>query len=338
MSCLGRSRTASTSPTLPPSPTPIGCGRRCRSRSSSTPAARSVPPNRRCGRCSGFSPTDPPSSCSTTASTFSTQPATRWSRSSMRRNESPCWPRAVRGSTSRASGWSRCHHSRSEPTRYACFTTELQPPVPWLSTTRWRGGSASVSTVSPSPSSWRPARCAQIGAAEVDERLSDRFRLLTGSRRRIPRQRTLEATLDWSFDLLDAAEQAVMRRLSVFSGSFTLAAAEAVAQADLQLLSALVDKSLVQRTVDERFRLLETVRAYGEQRLADAARLNQRANASSTGCSQRSRPSATKRWCSGRRPPTASSGPSWRTCTPPWPGQSTGTAGLTWPGSRRTSL
>ena len=114
------------------------------------------------------------------------------------------------------------------------------------------------------------ARSGQLGAAEVARRLTDRFRLLTGSRRRVPRQRTLEATLDWSHDQLNPEEQAALRRLSVFSGSFSLAAAETVADAPAHLFASLVDKSLVQRADGGRFRLLETVRAYAEDRLLEA--------------------------------------------------------------------
>ena len=111
------------------------------------------------------------------------------------------------------------------------------------------------------------ARCGQLGTAQVAQRLNDRFHVLTGSRRRVPRQRTLEATLDWSHDLLRGDEQAALRRLAVFRGSFSLNAAESVTGASADLIGALVDKSLVQLTDHGRFRLLETVRAYAENRL-----------------------------------------------------------------------
>jgi predicted ATPase/class 3 adenylate cyclase len=114
------------------------------------------------------------------------------------------------------------------------------------------------------------ARSGQLGAAEVAQRLSDRFQLLTGSRRRVPRQRTLEATLDWSHDHLSADEQRVFRRLAVFTGTFSLRAAEYVTGAPAELIGMLVDKSLVNRGDDGRFRLLETVRVYAEDRLVDA--------------------------------------------------------------------
>jgi predicted ATPase/DNA-binding CsgD family transcriptional regulator len=120
------------------------------------------------------------------------------------------------------------------------------------------------------------ARLRMMPAAELDARLDERFALLTGgSRTALPRQQTLRAMVDWSWELLTAAERAVLARLSVFAGGFTLAAAEPVC-ADPQVpaaevvghLGALVDKSLVQ--FDEtgagaepgRYRLLETVRQY----------------------------------------------------------------------------
>ena len=114
------------------------------------------------------------------------------------------------------------------------------------------------------------ARSGQLGAAEVAQRLSDRFQLLTGPGRRVPRQRTLEATLDWSHDLLHDDEKRALRRLAVFSGTFSLLAAEKVASAPADLIGSLVDKSLVQRGADGRFRLLDTVRAYAEDRLIEA--------------------------------------------------------------------
>jgi non-specific serine/threonine protein kinase len=101
-----------------------------------------------------------------------------------------------------------------------------------------------------------------------------------GDRTALPRQRTLAATLDWSFDLLSSVEQATLLRLSVFTGGWTLEAAEAVAGggpigADdiLDLLTSLIDKSLVlvepegQTGEEPRYRLLETVREYAAQQL-----------------------------------------------------------------------
>jgi predicted ATPase/DNA-binding CsgD family transcriptional regulator/class 3 adenylate cyclase len=126
------------------------------------------------------------------------------------------------------------------------------------------------------------ARTRMMQPAQIAEGLDDRFRLLTGgTRQAVPRQQTLEASVAWSYDLLDERERAVLRRLSVFGGGFTLASAEAVC-ADgsgieeygvLELLSRLVDKSLivVDNDTATRYRLLETVRLYATHRLVDAA-------------------------------------------------------------------
>ncbi len=124
------------------------------------------------------------------------------------------------------------------------------------------------------------ARVGHLSASQIAERLGDRFRLLTGGRRRIQRQQTLAAALDWSHDLLDGDEQAVFRRLAVFAGAFRLDAAEAVCTGEgiaagriLDLLGSLVSKSLVTTVADEaetRYRLLETVRMYASDKLSAA--------------------------------------------------------------------
>ncbi|MFE2426289.1 BTAD domain-containing putative transcriptional regulator [Streptomyces sp. NPDC059373] len=131
------------------------------------------------------------------------------------------------------------------------------------------------------------ARLRSLTAAEIAERLGrdDRFRLLSrGSRTAQPRQRTLRGVVDWSWDLLTDDERAVLRRASVFAGGWTLAAAEAVCpdgdegieESDvLDLIDSLVDKSLVVAYRPDgsdslRYRLLETIRVYGAERLAEA--------------------------------------------------------------------
>jgi predicted ATPase/class 3 adenylate cyclase len=122
------------------------------------------------------------------------------------------------------------------------------------------------------------ARVGALGATELEKRLDDRFRVLTaGARGRPPRQRTLAATLDWSFDLLSGLEQLLFTRLTVFSGSFDLDAAESVCagggidrEAVWELLTSLVDKSLVEVDAARggvRYRLLETMREYARRRL-----------------------------------------------------------------------
>ncbi|MFJ5804729.1 AfsR/SARP family transcriptional regulator [Streptomyces sp. NPDC093093] len=125
------------------------------------------------------------------------------------------------------------------------------------------------------------ARLRLLTPRQIADRLDDRFRLLTsGSRTVLPRQQTLRAVVDWSWDLLDAPERAVLRRLSVFAGGCDLAAAEAVcagpdADAVVDALGSLVDKSLVVAAPgpdgDMRYRLLETVAEYASERLDEAA-------------------------------------------------------------------
>jgi predicted ATPase/DNA-binding XRE family transcriptional regulator len=126
------------------------------------------------------------------------------------------------------------------------------------------------------------ARVSALGLEQLATRLDDRFRLLTGgSRSALPRQQTLRATLEWSYDLLAETELRLFDRLSVFEGGWSLEAAEAVGAGDgvdpgavLDLLGQLVAKSLVvadpgpEGTV--RYRLLETVRAYGREKLHEA--------------------------------------------------------------------
>lgn len=124
------------------------------------------------------------------------------------------------------------------------------------------------------------ARLRILSPEQIAARLDDRFRLLTGgSRTALPRQQTLQAAIDWSYDLLSPDEKTLFNRLSVFQGGFTLDAAEEVCGADplqparvLDLLGYLVDKSLVLVLPSEdepRYRLLETLRQYSRERLAE---------------------------------------------------------------------
>ena len=125
------------------------------------------------------------------------------------------------------------------------------------------------------------ARVRVLSPEQIASRLDDAFRLLSvGSRTALPRHRTLRATMEWSYGLLATREQVVLRRLSVFAGSFSLEAAEAVCVGDplgvediLDGVSALVDKSLIVMSVTNgraRYRLLETVRQYGVERIDEA--------------------------------------------------------------------
>jgi predicted ATPase/DNA-binding CsgD family transcriptional regulator/tetratricopeptide (TPR) repeat protein len=141
------------------------------------------------------------------------------------------------------------------------------------------------------------ARVRALSVEQIAARLDDRFQLLTGgSRTALPRQQTLRGAVDWSYDLLPEPEQALLRRLSVFAGGFTLDAVNGVARdegrgasessrssslapypSSLDALVSLVDKSLVQ--VEEggdgerRYRLLETFRQYGLEKLIEHGEL-----------------------------------------------------------------
>ncbi|MGW6020670.1 AfsR/SARP family transcriptional regulator [Streptomyces sp. NPDC055099] len=125
------------------------------------------------------------------------------------------------------------------------------------------------------------ARLRMLTPRQIADRLDDRFRLLTnGARTVLPRQQTLRAVVDWSWDLLDGPERTVLRRLSVFAGGCDLAAAEAVCGTPAEspdvadALGSLVDKSLVVAAPSPqgvmRYRLLETVGEYAGERLDEA--------------------------------------------------------------------
>ncbi len=126
------------------------------------------------------------------------------------------------------------------------------------------------------------ARVAALSVDALAARLDQSFRILTGgSRAALPRQQTLRATLDWSYDLLSEPERCLFNRLVVFAGGWSLAAVEAVCAEDgidrdnvLDLLGQLVSKSLVtaEEAADgaERYRLLETMRQYARERLVAA--------------------------------------------------------------------
>jgi len=125
------------------------------------------------------------------------------------------------------------------------------------------------------------ARGATMAVPDIAARLDDCFRLLTGgSRVALPRQRTLQATIDWGHELLSSDERTLFRRLGVFAGGWTLEAAEAVGAGDaleqheiLEQLMRLVDRSLVsfhEQDGGTRYRLLETVRIYASERLQES--------------------------------------------------------------------
>jgi predicted ATPase/DNA-binding SARP family transcriptional activator len=126
------------------------------------------------------------------------------------------------------------------------------------------------------------ARVKMMSVDEIASRLDDRFGLLTsGSRAALPRHQTLRATIDWSYDLLTDLEKTLFRRMTVFAGGFTLEGVESVCSDDrlkrgeiLDLLGRLVDKSLVvvEQSLSSatRYRMLETIREYGRQKLEEA--------------------------------------------------------------------
>ncbi|WP_307783364.1 BTAD domain-containing putative transcriptional regulator, partial [Streptomyces sp. MBT53] len=120
------------------------------------------------------------------------------------------------------------------------------------------------------------ARLRLLTPRQIADRLDDRFRLLTsGSRTVLPRQQTLRAVVDWSWDLLDEHERTLLREVSVFAGGWDLAAAESVCTGPAaDLIGALVDKSLIVATPGEahdgmRYRMLETIHEYAVERAAE---------------------------------------------------------------------
>ena len=138
---------------------------------------------------------------------------------------------------------------------------------------------------------------------DIVEGLDNRFQLLTGgSRTLLPRQQTLEASVDWSYDLLTDEEQQIFSALSVFSAPFTAEAATAdqaalTSAATRDGLAALVDRSLIQLDDDRvpaRYRYLETVKAYGRARFA-SGREGRRQRATATSPTSSTPPSGQRR-------------------------------------------
>jgi predicted ATPase len=118
------------------------------------------------------------------------------------------------------------------------------------------------------------ARLRTMTPQQLADRIGDRFELLTGgSRTALPRQQTLRAVVEWSWDLLDERELVLARRLAVFAGGATLEAVESVCASTADVLGALVDKSLVQVSPEGRYSMLETIRAYAAERLEEAGEL-----------------------------------------------------------------
>jgi predicted ATPase/class 3 adenylate cyclase len=133
------------------------------------------------------------------------------------------------------------------------------------------------------------ARARSLPPAEILAHLDRRFRLLTGGRRTaVKRQQTLQNAIDWSYDLLESDEQALLRRLGVFAGSFDLTAVESIATGDgvdpldvTDLVDRLVEKSLVVADTSgtsARYQLFETIRDYGWDRVRDAGEMESTAS------------------------------------------------------------
>jgi non-specific serine/threonine protein kinase len=126
------------------------------------------------------------------------------------------------------------------------------------------------------------ARVKVLSLEQIQEKLKNRFRLLTGgTKRTLAHHQTLRAAIDWSYELLSGQEQEFLRGSSVFAGGWTLEAATAVLGGELDefevldLLTQLVDKSLAvadKDGADDRYRLLETIRQYGRERLDEVGK------------------------------------------------------------------
>ncbi len=122
------------------------------------------------------------------------------------------------------------------------------------------------------------ARVKVLSPDQLRHRLDERFKLLTGGRRdALPRQQTMRAVIDWSFDLLTEPERVLLRRLSIFAGGWTLDAAEAVcvdgtinAEQVFELQASLIEKSLLEAEIgetDQRYHMLQSTRAYAKEKL-----------------------------------------------------------------------
>ena len=173
---------------------------------------------------------------------------------------SPCSSRAASSCACRARSSTRCRRSPSpRPSPSSASAPQLEPSDEIAELC------ARLDSL-PLAVELAAARTKALSPAQILERLSQRLDLLKGGRDADPRQQTLRATIEWSYDLLSAEEQQLFARLSVFAGGCTLEAAEEVSDADLDTLQSLVEKSLL-RFTNERYWMLETIREYAGERL-----------------------------------------------------------------------
>ena len=226
----------------------------------------------RTSRCTPCSPRDSAalawSSSSTTRSTCYRRSPRTSSASSMSTGRDSC-SRAASASRCRPNGSMTFHRSR--PTMPSRCSSRAPAPA-WPSRRRRRSRhSADGWRTSRSRSSWRRRGRAYSPLEQLLERLGQRLDLLKAGRDADPRQQTLRATIEWSYDLLDTEEQRLLRALSVFAGGCTFEAADAVCGADPDSLQSLIDKSLVRVRADDaggtRYWMLETIREYAAERL-----------------------------------------------------------------------
>ena len=183
-----------------------------------------------------------------------------------------CSSRAASGSSSRASTCTRCRASTTR-TESSCSS-----PARGRSTRRSRSRRRSRSSAArldnlPLALELAAARTVVFSPEQLVERLSERLDLLKAGRDADPRQQTLRATIEWSYDLLEPEEQRLFRALSVFAGSCNYEAAEVVCDADPDTLQSLIDKSLVRRREEHgqtRYWMLETIRELAAEQLAAA--------------------------------------------------------------------
>jgi non-specific serine/threonine protein kinase len=155
------------------------------------------------------------------------------------------------------------------------FLERAQAIAPWFGPTPFVGKICQRLDGLPLAIELAAARVTLLPADELLARLDRRLPLLTNRSRDAPdRQRTLRATIGWSYDLLDPNEQQVFGRLAVFTGSFSLEAAERICDTDLDTLESLVEKNLVRRWDNGRLCLLDTIREYAVERLDESPKVD----------------------------------------------------------------